>query len=150
MPCHCYYRLTLTRRRDLLFSSGFEDLKSSAAWDEGRWRWSRQPWPLYGRTHKHTTKHDYTQTLTSPSQEARVKLRFPLCVFKNPQMTITVDLINWKGDADSRGFLRRAGGSGFTSCHLYGQRKAGGVPLLLSWGLGPDFKHYSQHSSSLL
>lgn len=35
MPRHCYYRLTLTRRCDLLSSFYFEDLKSRAAWDEG-------------------------------------------------------------------------------------------------------------------
>lgn len=115
-----------------------------------RWgdrRWSRQPWPFPqtsdGRTHKRTAKHDHTQTMTTPSQEAWVKLRFPLCVFKNPQMTITEDLINWEGGVDSPGFSPRAGVSSFTSCHLYGQRKAGGVPLLLSWGLGPDFKRCS-------
>lgn len=102
---------------------------------------------IYGRTHKHMAKHDYTQTA---SQEAWVKLRFPLCVFKNLQMTITVDLINWEGGADSRAFLRRAGGLGFTSCHLYGQRKAGGVPLLPSWGLDPDFKHYTPAQRSTL
>lgn len=147
MPRHCYYRLTLTRRCDLLSSFYFEDLKSWAAWDEGiedevdsR---GLPPQTSYGRTHKRTAKHDRTQTMTAPSQEAWVKLPFPLCVFKNPQMTITKDLINWEGGVDGPAFSQTAGESSFTSCHLYGQRKAGGVPLLLSWGLGPDFKRCS-------
>lgn len=58
MPCHCYYRLTLTRRCDLLSSSGFEDLKSCTAWDEGSWRWSRQPWPF---PKAHTAAHINTR-----------------------------------------------------------------------------------------
>ncbi len=150
MPCHCYYRLTLTRRRDLLSSSGFEDLKSSAAWDEGRWRWSRQPWPLYSRTHKHTTKHDYTQTLTTPSQEARVKLRFPLCVFKNPQMTITADLINWEGGEDSW-FFYEGPAVRVSLAVIYMARERQGESLYCWAGARAQTSNTTlQHSSSLL
>lgn len=39
-------------------------------------------------------------------------------------------------------FWPRVCGSCFTSCHLYDQRKAGGTSLLLSWGLGADFKSF--------
>ena len=80
---------------------------------------------------------------TTQGHGSQVKLVCPLRAFKNLQMTITAHLINREGGADIGAILRRGSRSSFTGCHLYGQRKAGRVPLLLQPFYIPDFKQTS-------